>query len=261
MTYQTPIADSDLHAYVDGQLPPARQREVEAYLAAHPAVAVQLEELKALGRTIHRLYDPVLEEPLPPEMAITPDRAVWVRRLAAAVAILALGGVIGWWLKPSPEQTVAVRLYDQLVRPAAFAHRVYATDPRRPVELKARDEQQLIDWLSARMHTQIKAPNLAPAGFGLIGGRLLPSTNRMAAQFMYQDGQGRRLTLYIRRGEWTNQTPAFQYSRSQNIGTLYWIDRPMGYALSGDFAKTALLKLSDRIYRQLKGTGANLHKS
>ena len=261
MTYQTPIADSDLHAYVDDQLSPARRREVEAYLADHPTAAAQLEELKALRRTIHRLYDPVLEEPLPPEMAISPDRAVWLRRLAAAAAMLVLGGVIGWWLKPSPEHPVTVRLYDQLVRPAAFAHRVYATDPRRPVELKARDEQQLINWLSARMHTQIKAPNLAPAGFELIGGRLLPSTDRMAAQFMYQDGHGRRLTLYIRRGVWTNQTPAFQYARSQNIGTLYWIDGPIGYALSGDFDKTTLLRLSDRIYRQLKGTAANQHNS
>jgi anti-sigma factor RsiW len=261
MTYQTPIADSDLQAYVDDRLSPARRREVEAYLSDHPAVAVQVEELKALGRTIHRLYDPVLEEPLPPEMAISPNRAVWVRRLAAAAAMLVLGAVIGWWLKPSLDHTVTVRLYDQLVRPAAFAHRVYATDPRRPVELKARDEQQLINWLSARMHTQIKAPNLAPAGFELIGGRLLPSTDRMAAQFMYQDGHGQRLTLYIRRGAWTNQTPAFQYSRSQGIGTLYWIDGPMGYALSGDFAKTTLLRLSDRIYRQLKGATANQHNS
>ena len=48
----------------------------------------------------------------------------------------------------------------------------------------------------------IKAPDLTGFGFRLMGGRLLPaSTNGVAAQLMYDDDHGTRLTLYLRNGE------------------------------------------------------------
>ena len=31
-----PITEADLHAYADGQLPPGRHAEVDAFLASHP---------------------------------------------------------------------------------------------------------------------------------------------------------------------------------------------------------------------------------
>ena len=250
MKYHTPITDSDLQAYVDQQLAPQRRREVEDYLAQNPEAAKQVEQLLQLNTAVHKLYDPILNEPLPADMAIN-TRSPWAKQLAAAVALVFVGGLMGWWLKPPTAQTGNAQVYKQLVRPAAFAHQVYATDRRRPVELKAKDEQRLIAWLSQRMHTRIQAPNLVNQGFELIGGRLLPSTNRMAAQFMYQNASGRRLTLYIRRGVWSNTTTIFRYSRNRDIGTLYWIDGPMGYALSGGFDKATLLRLSDYVYRQI----------
>ncbi len=73
----------------------------------------------------------------------------------------------------------------------------------------------------------------------------------MAAQFMYQNAQGNRVTLYIRRGAWDNQATAFRYARDKNVGIFYWIDGPMGYALSGELEKTQLLELAQTVYSQL----------
>ena len=51
MNHETPTED-ELHAYVDGQLPPARRAAVEAWLAANPARA---DEVRAWKRDADRL--------------------------------------------------------------------------------------------------------------------------------------------------------------------------------------------------------------
>jgi len=132
-----------------------------------------------------------------------------------------------------------------LVQPAVFAHAVYTTDDHFPVEIQAEQKDVLSNWLSERMHTSIRAPDLAGLGFDLVGGRLLPSTNRMAAQFMYQDAGGERITLYVRRIAWENQQAAFQYYEAEGVGVFYWIEGPMGYALSGSLGKKRLIAIAE----------------
>lgn len=251
MKRQAPITDADLHAYVDDQLNPARRREVEAYLAENPDAATQVTDYLRLDEAIHALYDPVLDKPLPPGMDKRLARHRLITRVAAAVAWVMLGGLLGWFINNELPTQPAPLLKTQLVQPAAFAHYVYTTEVQHPVEVTADQEQHLISWLSKRLHTAIRPPNLAESGYELIGGRLLPSTDRMAAQFMYQNAQGNRVTLYIRRGAWDNQATAFRYARDKNVGIFYWIDGPMGYALSGELDKTQLLGLAQTVYSQL----------
>jgi anti-sigma factor RsiW len=149
-------------------------------------------------------------------------------------------------------QLAAGPILQDLVQPAAFAHTVYTTDVRHPVEVTADKEQHLVSWLSKRLHTDIAAPNLAGQGYRLIGGRLLPSTNRMAAQFMYEQGDGTRVTLYVRRGVWDNSTTSFRFDTKDKLGVFYWIDGPLGYALTGELSRAELLALSETIYDQLQ---------
>lgn len=252
MNTETPVTEADLHAYVDGQLSPSRRRQVEAWLAEHPRVARELEDYRVLGENLHRYYDPVLQEPLPPRLRNLSRRGR-VRQVAAALAWIAVGVVLAWAWRGTVPYPGEQRVRAELARPAAFAYSVYTTDRERPVEIRAAEEQRLIDWLSERMHTELRAPNLATFGYELIGGRLLPSTNRMAAQFMYQGPQGGRITLYVRRITGVRAEPLFRYAREAGVGTFYWVDGPMGYALSGELDKEALLKLAEAVYGQLSG--------
>ena len=72
-----------------------------------------------------------------------------------------------------------------------------------------------------------------------MGGRLLPDQGLPAAQFMYEDGTGRRLTLYMRKETGLNNT-SFRFSERDGFGSFYWIDRPLAYALAGrSAARTA----------------------
>lgn len=258
MSYRTPITEPDLHAYVDAQLTDSRRREVEVYLAGHPHEAAMVERDIEIRQGLHALYDPVLSESVPPPLDVRPRRLIAVGvRVAAVLAWLVLGAAGGWALKtamaPSLDAPIVPAALDHdLVRPAAFAHQIYTTEKAHPVEVSAREEQHLVDWLSKRLRSPIRAPNLADAGFELVGGRLLPSTNRMAAQFMYQRADGARVTLYIRRGDWAGERTVFGYARHDNVGTFYWVDGELGYALSGSLSRQDLLTLSELVHRSLK---------
>jgi len=245
-----PVNDADLHAYVDGELDTSRRLDVEAYLAGNPEAAEQVGHYQRLNQELHRLFDPVLNEPVPatlvPVGASSHRVSGWSRvaQAAALAGIMLVSGLSGWLLhsRMNTEENSAALV--NLVRPAAFAHVVYSTDDYYPVEIQAAQQDVLSSWLSARMHTSIKAPDLGGQGFDLVGGRLLPSTDRMAAQFMYQNAGGDRITLYVRRVAWKNRQAAFQYQEAQGVSVFYWVDGPMGYALSGDLDKKRLIAIA-----------------
>ncbi|MCF6202748.1 MAG: anti-sigma factor [Methylococcaceae bacterium] len=251
------ITDSEIQAYVDNQLDPDRYHEIEVYIKTHPETAALIEDYQFLNSSIQALYDSVLDEKLPEQYARTRSYRKSKQRnffkIAASLAWLMIGGIVGWSIHPA--QLMLAQSIDgqevDLVQPASFAHTVYSTETSHPVEVSAKEEKHLVGWLSKRLHTDIKAPDLTKYNFELIGGRLLPSTNRMAAQFMYQKQNGVRITLYIRRGEWNNNKTTFHYSNQGSISVLYWINGEMGYALVGQLDKTELYSLSEEVFRQI----------
>jgi len=94
-------------------------------------------------------------------------------------------------------------------------------------------------------------PQLSAQGYALVGGRLLPGDRGPVAQFMYQDGKGVRLTLYIRSNPDATRETAFRFSQEQGISVFYWLDKNLGYALSGEIEKSDLLRVADAVYKQL----------
>jgi Putative zinc-finger len=99
------IPKETLMAYVDGELPPAERRAVEAELAADPELKSYVERHQLLSRTLHDSFDEVLRAPVPQALtdALAPPMtgfAIPWRRLllwsgAPAAAALACGVVIG----------------------------------------------------------------------------------------------------------------------------------------------------------------------
>lgn len=253
MTYRIPITQSDLQAYSDGQLSQEREREVAAYIKENPEAAALVQDYRAISESIHAFYDPVLQESLPAHLKLQSAGSRFRQwRVAAAALWMALGGLIGWQLHPAMVTIgSAEMLTTQLVAPAAFAHVIYTPEVRHPVEVGGDQQEHMAKWLSKRLNTTIKVPDLTAQGYELVGGRLLPSTDRMAAQFMYQRGDGLRVTLYSRHGAWDNKHTSFQYASMDNTSVFYWIDGPLGFALVGDLSKQELFKLSESIYQQL----------
>ncbi len=132
-----------------------------------------------------------------------------------------------------------------------MAHVVYTPEVRHPVEVTAAQEQHLVGWLSKRLGAPLKAPHLSDVGYELVGGRLLPGDRGPVAQFMYQDKNGQRLTLYVKTEAGAGRETAFRFSQQGNVRVFYWIDRQLSYALSGEIGKPELLRVANAVYQKL----------
>lgn len=270
-----PVTEAELQAYVDRQLTPERQREIEAYLLRRPEEALRVEIYRAQKRELQALFNPVLDEPLPKRLraAAVPKNPWYLQRMAAGIAIAVISGAAGWGLRGGVDaapgsSTLAQRTPGAITmasatgfaQRAAVAHAVYSPDARRAVEVRADQEDQLVTWLSKRMGAPMKPPHLQTLGYTLDGGRLLPGDKGPVAQFMYHDDTGAKLTLYVSNevadmaqktpaGE--NQETAFRFAREGSVNVFYWVNGPFGYAISADADKAELARVSAEVYRQL----------
>lgn len=247
------VTEAELHAFLDGALPDEQRREVEAYLEDRPEEAARLEAYRRQQAALHARYDPVLDEPVPERLGsvLKPRFLPW-SRVAAAAAWLAIGVSTGWYVRgPDRVVTYPARVSaPAFVRDAALAHAVYSPEIRHPVEVGADDESHLVAWLSKRMGAEIRPPRLSDLGYQLMGGRLLPGDGGPAAQFMYQDGGGQRLTLYVRTNAADNRETAFRFAAEGGVRVFYWVDRNFGYALSAEIEREPLLRLAHAVYRE-----------
>lgn len=256
MNSNLPLTEAELHAYVDGQLTPERQREVEALLAQRPEEAARVQSYLEHKRELHALFDPVLDETAPPRLlaAARPRTPWYAQRWVAALAIALVSGAAGWGVRSAwrPETAVVAGApAAAFAQRAAVAHAVYSPEQRRPVEVDAAHEDQLVTWLSKRMGAPMKAPHLQTLGYALEGGRLLPGGQGPVAQFMYRDASGRRLTLYVSNETVGGGQAAFRFVREGPINVFYWVDGAFGYAISAEADRDALQSVATEVYRQL----------
>lgn len=241
-----PLRDDDLNAFVDRALDPRRMEEMRRMLAAAPDAARIAEAYSAQKSAVHAAFDAILDEPIPPRLVRRRAARNRYPSIAAGLVGLALGVALGWLLRGE----IAAERRPEIPRAAAIAHAVYTPEVRHPVEVSAKEEAHLVGWLSKRLGAPVRAPRLGDFGYELLGGRLLPAAGRPSAQFMYQDAEGRRLTLYVST-DVQNRDSAFRYVREGDLHVFYWIDQTLGYALAGDMGKEQMLRLARAVYEQL----------
>jgi len=260
-----PIHDEQLSAWLDGELnAPERQAEraaVEAWLHDHPEDAARVRLWAADGEALRARLAPLLDEPVPQALRDTVLRRPWALprwgMAAAAAGLLLAGGALGagglWQWQQRHATALAAAAPSSWVQRAAAAHAVYVPEPRHAVEVGAQEEH-LARWLTRRIDVPVKLFDLREQGFELVGGRLLPDGSGKSAQLMYQDAQGLRVTVYLRKPE-VGTPAAFRYERQGNLGLFYWVESGAGYALVGGLPKEQLLALAQAIYNQ--GGGGN----
>ena len=259
-----PVEEDDLHARIDGQLAPDRAEDVDAYLAAHPEEQARFSQYAAQRQALHEAFAEQADGPIPARLRIANllakqhrRRLRQLRQIAAAVGLIFLGGIGGWAtrdlagpLNSLPPGAVA----RMITADAITAYRTYSVEVRHPVEVDAGQEAHLVQWLSKRLGRQLVVPDLASAGFRLMGGRLLPSEDGPAAQFMYENGNADRVTLYLRTG--VGGETAFRYHEEGGIGAFYWSDEGFGYAITAKADRDLLLRIAEIVYQQTSSGGA-----
>jgi anti-sigma factor RsiW len=252
-----PIAEEELHAYVDGRLDADRHPAVLRYLQDHPDVARQVAAWKAQRDALRVAFAPVAEEPIPPRLGL--ERLVQARlgrrlpwRAAAAVLLaFGLGGAGGWLLHGGQQPTAALTL---LAQQAVANHVVYTADLRRPTELGALQRDDLSRWVSNRLNHQVAPPDLSADGFSYMGGRLAATPDGPAGLFMYDGPQGVRLTVFVLPMHTAPSLP-IQHIDFAHVDGCAWIDKGVGYTVVGKLPLPELRRLAEIVRGQYGGAG------
>ncbi|RKE36566.1 anti-sigma factor RsiW [Paraburkholderia sp. BL23I1N1] len=265
-----------LSAYVDGELPAAARAEVEAELAQQPQAAARVAAWRAQKAALRALYGaPQRNEQGErnefrestgsqgpsdtdePAFIVVRRPTPWWQRVGLAACWLAAGAGLALALGPLAPRLTGGAWNGLGGQPPSFAERadiayaVYTPERRHPVEVAANEEEHLVSWLSKRLNRPLSVPLLQEYGYSLVGGRLLPGEAGPAAQFMYENSSGARLTLYIT-GISRDET-AFRLFRDGNRRTFYWVSDRMGYALSGPIAEDKLRSIAIEVCSALGG--------
>lgn len=217
---------------------------------------------RPLGETeadlaLDRTFRDAARERLAPEVGEPPQPRDASRRrrhvlvLAGASLLLLVGGLAGWFARDftgGPRPT-AGRAWAGLARDAVSAHRTFVGDVARPVEVKADQEAYLAQWLTTRLKRPVVVPDLTDAfGFDLLGGRLLPAGQDIAAFLMYADRSGARLTLYLRQGEVGDNT--LNFMREGEVSTFAWVANGTGYVVAASMERERLQKIARAVQQE-----------
>ena len=252
------FSERDLHLSMDGELPADEQARFDAWLDANPDMKARSNRYLADREALRAAFAGVLAEPVPSRLATavvgdTPARTRmagsrwWLA--AAAVLLLALGGA-GGYFAASGLAGGAAPPQERLAEEAIAAHVVYAAEQRHAVEVPATEKDHMQAWLSNRVGLNVVAPNLAGAGFDLVGGRLLPAQAGKAAMLLYQDAEGDRISVFI------TTEPAVSakgsYTETANgPRAVYWLQGGYGCAVVGTLPVERLNAVAGSAYRQL----------
>ncbi|CAB3758322.1 anti-sigma factor family protein [Paraburkholderia solisilvae] len=237
-----------LSAFVDDELSENETAAVREHLAHDEQAAAQVAAWRAQKAALRALCGATVRDDS--QFVVLHARTPWWRKAVLAACWLVAGAGLALALGPLvPRLTGGDTM--SFARRADIAYAVYTPERRHPVEVAAAEEEHLINWLSKRLNRQLSVPSLQEYGYSLVGGRLLPGEAGPAAQFMYENPTGGRLTLYVT-GVPKDET-AFRLFRDGNRRTFYWVNDGMGYALSGPIAEGKLRTIAIDVCSALGG--------
>ena len=245
------VGEDELNAYVDGELAADRRVVVEAWLAAHPDDDARVAAWRKQAELIRARYGAIADETPPQRFNLSRLTRRRYGAVAAAVAAIVAaflaGGALGWTVRgveaASPSDLT------RFTANALDAYRLYVVEVRHPVEVPGDQRPHLDAWLSKRVGSPLRAPELEKVGLKLVGGRLLPGPTGATAFFMYETASGERFTLYC--GRTSDRDTALRYTTGEQNAAYYWVDGDLAYVLSGPAERDKLREIAQAAYEQI----------
>ncbi len=252
------IGEDELQAFIDDRLDGERRAAVEAHLALHPEIRERVAIERRQRAMLRGQLEAKFAEPIPARLRIANLRAGqrghWtgrMRSIAAALAIFVVGAASGWFANGFAPVSAPVAPTASIAQGATAAFRTFVVEVAHPVEVGAAQEAHLLQWLGKRLGRPLAAPDLSRFGYRLMGGRLLPAGSAAAAQLMYDDASGRRLTVYVRAAAGTET--AFRFQQEGDASTFAWIDQGFGFAVTAVASRDELLPIAEAVYQRFVG--------
>ncbi len=257
-----------LHAYCDGELEASRMLDVEAHLESCPscreAVEAELAFREGLRAKIprepvpphlaERLRARVAEEqgrpPRPARVSLW-GRRVWSLAFAAAIAVLALGGALGYLIA----QSASTPRVHPLVMGVVSEHMKFAP-LENPAELPSQNAEQVALWVEQRTGHSVRVPDYSASGIRLLGGRVTALGGRSAAYIVYE--KGRNIISLFSFPEYEASLSGLKemqrYGRTFLTGeyqmrrVVLWENGKMMYALVSDVGWDELFKCAEMFF-------------
>lgn len=189
------------------------------------------------------------------------------RAVAASVAVMLTAGTVGWlalqqnlWStdplvaitrQAATEQTASAESTGEA--PLQLASTAAESGDSTANGGSAEGAQQVVSWLAAQPGTPpTRLPDLETLGYELVAERIITTqAGKPAAQLLYQNGDGQRVTLLIRAGGTAGKT-SFTFTREGEAAQFFWQDSHMAYSLMGKMAQDELLKLAEAVSRSFQ---------
>jgi anti-sigma factor RsiW len=264
------VLEEELHAWLDGELPPEREAAVEAYLAAHPEERERLESYRDDGAALARVFayageamarEAVVGEGMPGEAASLAPRvgaprrgpvlAGW-RRAAAILLIFGAGAGAGWLGRdrmPTGGDDLA-----RFAQDAAEAHAVLARGGVQPITVAGTSPEEIEALVSAAIGVRVKLPDASRLGYQLVAGTFMPTPNGRAAQLAFRDATGAadtEISVYFEGKPGATETP-FRRFDAGHVTTMAWEDDDLACAISGIVPADRLERMGRLIYEALE---------
>jgi anti-sigma factor RsiW len=249
-----PITETDLLAYVDDQLDPARRIEVEEHLAHDPEAAARvMADLK--DRDTLRL---IHAAPLPRssgklfEAAGRLERALaWqeflqkLRRIAAVVTLIGFGWVAHGQVGLGVTDSEASPKPPAFVEDALHSHETGLLRAR----MTSQPEVGAFDPTEILAETGIQLPAL-PKDWQVRDAQIFPSRHGHSVELVIDAEDLGRVSLFAA------QAPAFDViaptlARFDKVTAMYWQTGQLAYALTGNGSDNALERAATQLSHKL----------
>jgi anti-sigma factor RsiW len=240
------VSEIDLHAFIDGELPPERAAAVEAAVARDPFLAARVRAFRADKLALVAAYGPLADAPVPASLlqaargSSRPVTKRWRRHLAL-VGAATLAASLLLMLTPRAPRDAAIE--------QALAARANARTPSR--ELDGRDlasieaaDQAMSDMLG----NSTRVPDLRRAGFKLVSAEFYGRSRSDAVQLRYQDAEQRLFTVFLRPSAGPD---TFEVTERGPVRICVWQNADVTAVMTGEMSTPELFRLSSLAYSSL----------
>ena len=214
------LAQTRLHAYLDGELDAAGSADFNQHLQACPICSAALAEEEKLRQALQesRLYSRApaglrlrVQESLPgPRVEKAYGIAIW--RWLAVATVLFLAAALGWRQLSLTER----KPYTDAAVVAAIDAHLRSLQPGHMMDVQSTDQHTVKPWFDGKLDFAPPVPDFAANDFPLLGGRLDVVGGRAAAALVY----GRRkhfISVFIEKA-----LPSSSWSGSGEMQGYHW---------------------------------------
>ncbi|MFZ1988729.1 MAG: hypothetical protein WAW96_03060 [Alphaproteobacteria bacterium] len=241
----TEFSDEDLHAFIDGELASARQKDMEKAVKSDSVLAERIAAFQSDKALLAGALEALLHRPLPKKWlklidSHEPAKAiVWSRdgflAIAAALLIAVTAGIAYWNSVPHEE--------------AIIEEALSARSDLGKATIAPADAAEANNIIASALRARLKAPDLSRMDYTLTGIRVYTHVpGGSAVELRYRHSDGRIFTVYVRH---PSSAARFDQFKQGDLRVCIWQDDELGAVMTGRMSAAEMQRLASLAYSGL----------